>query len=112
MRLQHVIFSSLLVALLGGPGAPSVQAVDEGPDVLYQQGLALFLKGDYSGAIAKLQPILDTFANEPELKLALEQVYYALGSAYYNQQEWDSVLKVYQAYLTSYPQGKYRDEVL
>lgn len=101
-----------LLALLGGAGALPLYAQDEGPDVLYQQGLALFLKGDYSGAIGKLQPIIDTFANEPELKQALEQVYYALGSAYYNQQDWDNTLKAFNAYLQNYPQGRYRDEVL
>jgi len=99
----------LVCALLAGPMA---RAQDEGPDVLYRQGLQLFLKGDYAGAILKFQPIVDTFANEPELKQALEQVFYALGSAYFNQQEWDSSLKAFQAYLTRYPQGKYRDEVL
>lgn len=109
MSWSRVITVLLLLAL---PGGYTARALDEGPDVLYQQGLGLFLKGDYAGAIAKFQPIVDTFANEPELKLALEQVYYALGSAYYNQQDWDNALKTFQAYLTRYPQGKYKDEVL
>jgi TolA-binding protein len=112
MSMSRLLAGGLILTLLSGGGVRPLYAQDEGPDVLYQQGLALFLKGDYSGAISKLQPIVDTFANEPELKLALEQVYYALGSAYYNQQDWDNVLKAYQAYLDRYPQGKYRDEVL
>ena len=102
----------VLLALLGGPGVPSARAVNEGPDVLYQQGLQLFLAGDYVGAIGKFQPIVDTFANEPELQLALEQVYYALGSAYYNQQDWDGALKAFTPYLDRYPKGKFREEVL
>lgn len=112
MRMTRVLTIGMVLALWCGVGVTSLRAQNEGPDVLYQQGLALFLKGDYPGAIAKFQPIVDTFANEPELKAALEQVYYALGSAYYNQQEWDNTLKSFNAYLERYPQGKYRDEVL
>ena len=78
MRMTKVLAGGLMLALLNGAGVCPLYAQDEGPDVLYQQGLALFLKGDYSGAVSKLQPIVDTFANEPELKLALEQVYYCL----------------------------------
>ncbi len=110
MRVARFIGLGLAFLLL--VGLVPVRAQQEGPDVLYQQGLQLFLAGDYSGAIAKFQPIVDTFANEPELKLALEQVYYALGSAYYNQQDWERAIKAFTSYSDLYPKGKFRDEVL
>ncbi len=112
MKLKQTTHLVWTLALLAGWGFTPARAVNEGPDVLYQQGLQLFLAGDYAGAVAKLQPIVDTFANEPELKLALEQVYYALGSAYYNQQSWEPAIKAFTAYVDHYPQGKYRDESL
>ncbi len=105
-------FNLLLCAGLAMAMVGPLCAQDEGPDVLYQQGLQRFLAGDYAGAVAKFQPIVDTFANEPELKAAMEQVFYALGSAQYNQQHHEEAIKAFEEYARRFPQGKFRDEVL
>lgn len=105
-RLQTVL------CLLLGCSFPAVAQDDTPPDVLYQQGIRLFLGGRYPEAIEKFEPIIEVFSEEPELKQALEQVYYALGSCYYNEQRNEDAVKTFEAYIQRYPDAPFVDEAL
>jgi len=92
--------------------AATVRAQDDGPDVLYQQGLQLFFQGEYGQAVPRFRTLLEQFGQEPELKQALERVHYALGSAYYNQQQFAESIEAFENYVRLYPEAKFRAEAL
>jgi TolA-binding protein len=93
---------------LAGPAA----AQQESPEVMLQKGLQLFVAGQYQDAAPLFEQLISTFGNEPELKQALEQVYYALGSSYYNLQRFEDAVKTYAEYTRRYPETKFYDEAL
>jgi len=93
-------------------GAAPARGQSDSPEWLYQRGLDLFMQGDYGGAVEKFRPIVDLFSEEPELREALEQVYYALGSSYYNQQRYGEAIETFTVYAERYPDARFIDEAL
>ncbi|MEO7931921.1 MAG: tetratricopeptide repeat protein [Chthoniobacterales bacterium] len=76
--------------------------------VLFQEGSTAFQAGNYQVAADKLQALLKTAQDTPQL----EPIYFTLGAAYYNLGNFPGAIATLRTYLTKFPQSTRRAEVL
>lgn len=84
---------------------------DLGPEELYQQGIQLFTGGKFAEALPFFTRLFDLFGNESEYARQMENVLYAMASAYYNTGQYAEANDTYLKFIERYPQAKTIDEV-
>ena len=104
-------FAALLIAIAitALPCEVSAQADNNPAAALaktFNDGMIAFTQGDYTTAITKLEDVIHQAGSGAKL----ESVYFTLGAAYYNLQQFPNAIETLKTYQAKYPNGvRYQD---
>lgn len=114
MRIAIALLVLLCGLLLGGteliaqappggggkpPGAADASASD--PTKVFNEAMIAFQSNDFATAATKLEKVIATAGQGAQL----ESVYFTLGAAYFNLQQYPKAIETLKQYQTKYPQG-------
>jgi TolA-binding protein len=92
------------MAVFALPGKAMAQA-DNNPAAalakVFNDGMSAFGQGDYQMAVAKFEQVIRQAAPNANL----ESLYFTLGAAYYNLQEFPKSIETLKVYQSKYPKG-------
>jgi outer membrane protein assembly factor BamD (BamD/ComL family) len=72
----------------------------------YQQAMAAFQGGDYAKAAAELEALV----NKAEFSPQMEPIFYTIGSAYFNANDYKKATAAFKKYQEKFPQGVHASE--
>jgi TolA-binding protein len=114
-QIITTVFSRSLLVLLSSvfwvnfalaQGDPETKAAEL--TRLFNEAMSSFQQGDYQAAVTKFQTVMGQAGEGAQL----EGLYFMLGAAYFNLQQYDKAVEALKQYQTKYPQGPRIKEVI
>ena len=94
-----VFTADALAQAPAAPATPATPATPEDPAQVYAAAMAAFENGDYQTAVSKLEAVIAAAGPDAQL----EAVYFTLGAAYFNLEQYPKAVSTLKTYLEKYP---------
>jgi TolA-binding protein len=96
-----------LAVLLVSTGIAPTLAQDEATQLaaLYNGAMQAFQQSNWQGAVQALEKFI-ALITDPKQQGALHPIYYTLGAAYFNMENYPKAIEVFETYLKKYPNAE------
>lgn len=107
MHRFYILFISVMVLLLSSCSNYQKLLKNPDPAIKYEAALEYFAKKDYMRSLTLLQDITPVYRGTEKA----ENILYLIASSNFHQRDYISARHYYSVYISSYPRGKYIEEV-
>jgi TolA-binding protein len=104
-KTARQLFTAMLVCMvvLWTPVRAQEEAVELA--AIYNGAMQAFQQGNWNGTVQGLEKFL-TLVVDPKQQGALHPIYYTLGAAYFNMENYSKAIEVFEKYLAKFPNAE------